>query len=138
MRSRFAAVHVLRQLAMDSPTHFYVQVIRDVDIKDSFLEVMWTVLCDKSEARAHLSCPPNRRNHSLTISDGLQVIRRTTASALGACLEMVAQREGDHCQQLYAGVYNSALQRVGSSSDAVSTPTNRLGLRSVTEVGNRC
>ena len=64
VRSRFAAVHVLRQLAMDSPTHFYVQVIRDVDIKDSFLEVMWTVLCDKSEARAHLSCPPNRRNHS--------------------------------------------------------------------------
>ena len=64
MRSRFAAVHVLRQLAMDSPTHFYVQVIRDVDIKDSFLEVMWSVLCDKSEARAHLSCPPNRRNHS--------------------------------------------------------------------------
>ena len=26
-------MHVLRQLAMDSPTHFYVQVIRDVDIK---------------------------------------------------------------------------------------------------------
>ena len=63
------------------------------------------------------------------------MIRRTTASALGACLEMVAQREGDHCQQLYAGVYNSALQRVGSSSDAVSTPTNRLGLRSVTGLG---
>jgi FKBP12-rapamycin complex-associated protein len=94
-RRRFAAVHVLRQLAVDSPTHFYVQVIRDVDIKDSFLEVMWGVLCDKSE-----------------------IIRRTTASALGACLQMVAQREGDHCRELYKGVYNQALNHLASHSDA--------------------
>lgn len=94
-RRRFAAVHVLRQLAVDSPTHFYVQVIREVDIKDSFLEVMWGVLCDKSE-----------------------VIRRTTASALGACLEMVAQREGDHCRELYRGVYEQALIHLGSTNDA--------------------
>ena len=57
------------------------------------------------------------------------MIRRTTASALGACLEMVAQREGEHCQQLYAGVYNSALQRVGASSDAVSTANRSAWLR---------
>ena len=94
-RRRFAAVHVLRQLAVDSPTHFYVQVIRDVDLKDSFLEVMWGVLCDKSE-----------------------VIRRRTGEALGACLQMVAQREGEQCRELYKGVYKQALEHLKSHSDA--------------------
>lgn len=75
----FAAVFVLHQLAIDSPTHFYVHV-------GGFFDVMWSVLCH-----------PN------------QEIREKASETLKACLEMAAQRKVEQCQDWYRSVYTKAL-----------------------------
>lgn len=87
----FAAVFMLRQLAMDSPTHFYVHV-------GGFFEVMWSVLCDLQPE-----------------------VRTTAASILKACLEMAALRKVEQCHEWYSNVYTGALDRLEShqNSDAV-------------------
>jgi hypothetical protein len=84
----FAAVYVLHQLAIDSPTHFYVHV-------GEFFATMWSVLCSTT-----------------------QEIREKAAKVLKECLQMAAQRKVEQCQEWYRGVYTTALDHLEKHSQS--------------------
>eukprot|EP00026_Physarum_polycephalum_P000091 Phypoly_transcript_00091.p1 GENE.Phypoly_transcript_00091~~Phypoly_transcript_00091.p1 ORF type:complete len:2307 (+),score=451.47 Phypoly_transcript_00091:133-7053(+) len=95
---RHAAVLVLKELAHNSPTLFYVHV-------STFVDLIWVALRDPKKE-----------------------IRECAAEALRACLELIAERESRMRLQWYQKIYEEAFRGFKSSSpDALHGSLITLG-----------